>query len=521
MGFTLPTSSHLTNRAFIVVSATCAAVGAGIIVWATPWGIGLSPDSAVYIAGARSLGELKGYMQPADGTTFSPIVHYPPAYPASLAVLRVIGLDPFAAARCLNTVLFSVNAVLAGYLLFAVTRRWEWAAASAALMITAFPLVQVHTMVWSEPLFILLELCAWLFLLHYSRSLSLCNLICAGLAAGLAALTRYAGVAVILTGVLALIALIRTEWKRRIICVALFFLFSMLPVILWMGRNWLVAGSATNRTVAIHVIDFERIVGIFRTILSWLVGDLISAVPPALILCLAAGLGTWFALQVRKREFASARSETDYLRQSMLLFTFCYLFVLFFSISVLDDQTPIDSRILAPMYPVLLLFGFALVANSHGESRAPEMKLSASWAIVLLLVVLQAFQSWPWLYYVHSEGVGYASRTWRESNLLLQVKELAPSTIIYSNAPDVLYILAGRIAYMLPRKTRPDTREPNSQFSAQIDEMAAQLKNSRGAIVYFDQVRWRRYLPNGKELEGMLALRPLQRVSDGTIYTLE
>jgi len=89
----LPTDNSKTVWILIAVLASCAVMGGGIIVWATPWGVGLSPDSAIYIGGARSLAEMKGYTQPVDASTYSPIVHYPPLYSASLATFGVLGLD--------------------------------------------------------------------------------------------------------------------------------------------------------------------------------------------------------------------------------------------------------------------------------------------------------------------------------------------------------------------------------------------------------------------------------------------
>jgi len=509
------------DSALVAVLAGYAIGAAAVVIWATPWGVGLSPDSAVYIAGARTLAELKGYAQPGDGYALSPIVHYPPAYSASLAVLRIVGWDPFDAARWLNALLFGSNAILVGYLVYGIRRRWSSAATAAALMITAYPLVQTHTMAWSEPLFIFLELCVWLCLLNHSRFWSPGNLIGAGIAAGLAALARYVGIAVILAGGIALLILICPGWKRRITQLLVFLFCSVLPVVLWVGRNWWISGSATNRTMGFHIIDFERIVGIFTTISTWFVGDWLRVANPALVLCLAGLVVFAIALQRRNNSVAPATAEADYLNWLMLLFLVCYFGVLLVSISLLDDQTPIDTRILAPIYPVLLLLGFGIAAGRSREERATETKRWLSWGAILLLVGLQAAQSWPWLRHTRTEGVGYASRMWRESSLLRQVKTLESSAVIYSNAPDVLYTLIGRAAYMLPRKTRPDAREPNSQFSAQIGEMEAKLKSSRGVIVYFDRVRWRRYLPDGEELEARIALRVLRRVSDGTIYAVE
>ena len=105
----------------------------------------------------------------------------------------------------------------------------------------------------------------------------------------------------------------------------------------------------------------------------------------------------------------------------------------------------------------LLLMVFGLAAS--GKREAGESRVSS--IVILLILTMQAFHSWPWLWRMHSEGIGYTSRSWQESNLPRKVKTLGPSNHVYSNAPDVLYILARRPAQMLPRKVNPDTRQEN------------------------------------------------------------
>ena len=51
--------------------------------------------------------------------------------------------------------------------------------------------------------------------------------------------------------------------------------------------------------------------------------------------------------------------------------------------------------------------------------------------------------------------------------------------------------------------------------------MENRLKDNSGFIVYFNQVRWRRYLPDAHELESSLGLYAVSRASDGTIYTVK
>ena len=481
----------------------------------------MSPDSATYIGGARSLYGMKGFSLPVDATTFSPIVHYPPLYPAFLAILAFLGLEPFAGARWLNVILFGANAVVAGGIAFGVTRRWKGAAAAAGLMITAFPLAQSHTMAWSEPLFIFLELWVWLFLIDYFRSSAPRSLLCAAVAAALAALTRYVGVAIILAGSTALLMLGERARRQRVTEAGLFFSCSSLPLLFWMARNWSLAGSTTNRTLGFHFVEMNRLAAVSETILSWFLGWRPSAATSTL------WLGSLFLLAVvvalQRKEGKSAKpclADFHSVPKLMLLSVGFYLCVLLASIVILDDQTPVDSRILAPVYPALIFLGFGLAAPALDRWRETTGSRWLPYAMVLLLLGFQSVPTWRWLQLTHSEGMGYASRIWRNSHLLQQVKALGPSAVIFTNAPDLLYTVLGRSAYMIPRKINPDTRQPNQDFIAQLDDMKSKLKMSGGVVVHFDRVHWRSYLPDAKELETMLGLRILIRAPDGTIATV-
>jgi hypothetical protein len=185
-----------------------AAVAAALIPRAL---VGVFYDDGIYTALARSLAEGHGYRllylpgAPAE-------VHYPPLYPAFLAVLwRLWPAFPD------NVVLFrAANAVLLGAFtgLFAayLTRRRALPAAAAAVVAlvgaTAVPLLSVVTVLFAEPLFLVLALGAWWLADEAGdasgrRSLALAA--GAGALAGLSGLARSIGVAVVAGTVLALL----------------------------------------------------------------------------------------------------------------------------------------------------------------------------------------------------------------------------------------------------------------------------------------------------------------------------
>src|SRR5688500_15482727 len=184
----------LTTRATTcVILGACAVLGGGVLLHSSPWGLGLSPDSVVYIGAARSLLAGHGFSLPAESALFSPITHYPPLYSLLLAVTGVVAADLLAGAIWLNVAIFSINIYLGGFLLFAALGSWQLALLASLFTVTGFPLVQVHTMAWSEALFIMLELLSILLLLRYLETPRKRNLLMASAVAGLSLLCRYAG----------------------------------------------------------------------------------------------------------------------------------------------------------------------------------------------------------------------------------------------------------------------------------------------------------------------------------------
>ena len=166
--------------------------------------VGVFYDDGVYLALARSLAEGHGYrllyLPGAPGA-----VHYPFLYPAFLAALwRVAPAFPA------NVALFkAANAVLLGLFaaLLALYLRWRvpqpaWRVALfVAVAATALPLVTVASVLFAEPLFLVLAVGAWWAAdaarAAEGRRRAWALAAGAGCLAGAATLTRSVGVAVV------------------------------------------------------------------------------------------------------------------------------------------------------------------------------------------------------------------------------------------------------------------------------------------------------------------------------------
>ena len=91
----------------------CGAIAGTLIIHhATRQGIAITTDSTVYITVARNLLQGQGFVQ-SPGT---PLTHFPPLYPAALALSGILGGDLLVGAKWLQILLYVANSLLVGVL---------------------------------------------------------------------------------------------------------------------------------------------------------------------------------------------------------------------------------------------------------------------------------------------------------------------------------------------------------------------------------------------------------------------
>jgi hypothetical protein len=205
----------------------------------------------------------------------------------------------------------------------------------------------------------------------------------------------------------------------------------------------------------------------------------------------------------------------------MCLFIVNYAIFLGLSLSFVDAFTPIDNRILSPVYLAGLVLTLCLLANSGVALR--HRQILRLFLVVSLLVfsTTQLMQSLAWLRQSYNDGLGYASRIWKESPTIEHVKALNPCILIFTNGPDAVHLLTGRHALMIPRKANPGTGVVNSDYSNEIGEMKRVVKERKAVLVYFSAIAWRWYLPSETELREELGLSVRLGEKDGSIYSGE
>ncbi len=493
--------------------AALAGLAFVLVTLATRWHIGTSPDSVAYIGSARS-------MWSGGGAADAALIFRPPFYPFLLALISLAGIDALIVARWLNAAVFAGNVLLVGLIIRRYQPEpWWLAPLGGLLVLLAAPLVEIHAYAWTEPLFILLGFSGLHVLSLFLNGRPFRWLLFTAVLLGLSLLTRYAGLAFVLTAGLGLLWFSPHKWTVRLRDALLLGVMACLPLGLWVARNLGQGGSATGRSLAFHPAGREHIWQAVFTVTDWLL--LPVAAPGWLrLVVLAVVLGTAVALLlfpfVRRQQ--SPPMPTFY--RLLLIFVPTYLLFLLFSISFLDAATPLDGRILSPLYIACIFLGLYVLAELWAQTGRWRIIHFAVTGVLILFVAVSAYKSGRWLQLAYAQGLGFSSAAWQQAEIIAEIKALPADTLIYSNSPDAVYLLTNREARPLPRKIEATTQLRNEQYGAQLADMGHNLAQAQGVVVYFSQLGQRTLIPTPQELVESLALQPVVETAEGAIFAV-
>jgi 4-amino-4-deoxy-L-arabinose transferase-like glycosyltransferase len=492
--------------------------GAAAVFLATPSGLGLGGDSYYYVSGARNLIAGLGFSRPAADGGIRIITHYPPAYSAVLAVLTALGLDTLEAARWLAAGLFGANLFLLGRLVWDATRAMAAALISALLMLASPAALVPHTWVLSEPLFLFFMLLTFIFLARALHGGAWPDVVVAGIAAALGYLTRYAGAALIAAGALVLVITGRGARARRLSRSACFLGVSAIGPLAWGLRNWAATGSLTNRALDSHFPGSDRLIEALQTLTLWLLparvpfpvrlgvtGVVAAAVVAAVVMLL---------VRSSKSEAANRAANTG---RALGLFILVYPLFLLLSLAFVDASTPLDDRILSPSLPAVVALGALAGAEAIGSGARREWLQVGIGLAVIGFIGLTLYRGGAAVARLRTDGQGYASRAWQQSELIQWVRELPPGPAIYSNELDALYLQTGRQAFQVPIRWDPVREQPRQDYPEQLAAMRRRLQDEGAILVLFDTIAGQQaFLPTQEVLsEGLVEV---YRAEDGAAY---
>ena len=500
--------TRLTNLrlASFLILFLIAAIGTLLILRTTPEGLGLSDDSIAYIAGARSMLAGDGYRE-AWLASNGPVTHFPPGFSSVLTFFGLFGLDPLRGARLVNALLFGLNAGLLGVLAWRMTPSLTAGLVLAALFVGSGEMLQVHAVAMSEPLFIFLSLLSfWMFDLYFEFPPSSVGkgiagewwwLVACASFTGVAYLTRYAGLALVATFLVA-ICLLRTSWRKRFTSTGIF-LAGFLPWVFgWALRNRLVAENSTNRTFVWHPITAENIhIGryefsqFFIPVEAWrreifkqpyIIESLIIITLGAILIWTL--LKTWNYLS-KPNQMSAVKRGGKYSREvisfTAALFIFAYLASIIASMTMFDAATKFKLRILAPVFVCLFILLIYAGIWLRGKNRAVVI------ALTLLFLGFSIYKQSITIAQWSKSGLGYASFQWYDSQAMAYLRDLPANIKIYTNEPGAVYLYVDRGAVVLPDRYDSATALARDGFEAGVATMQAEINAGKAVLVLFDQ----------------------------------
>lgn len=454
-----------------------AALAIGLAFIATARGPGLTPDSAYYIAAARSLVHGHG-LRTMGG---APLTHYPPGYPAVLAIPALVGSGPLRAARWTDAILFAALVALVALIAWRASDSLGAAVVASLLVLTAAGIDTFSARVLSGPLAVLLALGALAVLDRWPVRSALL------MAASM--LTRYAMGAFWLAGVVVLLR------RRQVREASRWSLVAWLPVIAWLLRNELVAHSATHRALAWHPPPFHDVRMGLGTLAAWLMLR-----PWTYALSLPIAIGALAVLAI------IAYRERTSLRGTLATAALTYLACLWLARSVADAMIPFDARLLAPAAICI-----AIIAATFLGQYAPRARWL--WLVAGIAVAAQATGAIAWARAADRDGLGYNATRWRQSETVARLPAQGP---LYTNWIAVPYFLAGRVAREIPRRYNAWSGRATPHYG---DSLAV-LAKSGGSVVYFDTDPTPPFFPTASALGAHLPLVLIDSSADGRIYRI-
>jgi hypothetical protein len=500
---------RLERRGELLVLALVVVLGASATVVATSrYGIGLTPDSIVYLDGARSLADGDGYTR--EGT---PITIFAPGYSAVLSLGDRLGLDVEDGARVLAALASAATTLLGFVLLRRHVRSAAVRAAGIVVIGCSGVLLGVFKEALSEHLFIVVVLLLLIVseeLVDRPRSVALLG---AAVLLGWAGFyLRYAGI--VLVPFVALVVLLagwRLGWLAAVVRAAVIAMLALAAPLLWMNRNVDAGSDPLGGRHDASATPLTNVVRTVRTFGGWVAFDG-PGVPRLVVLLGIAGVAVLVLTRTRVHG-ALLRRAVDL--WPLALFVAVYVVYLVGTASLVAFG-PIQTRFLIGVYVPLVVVGAWLVEKAtrrlDAKGRTALVAISLAWvACNVVWFGARAVEA------ARNGAGGYASPHWHESELMDDVAALGADEPLVTNDSKAIALFTGREVIESVARTYVGSSDPTGDLRAFV--AAVECEGSVG-LVWFDGPGTRGRLFSPRALARHLRVEPRIERGDGVIYDL-
>ena len=482
--------SNNPSRIILVVLSLAGLTAFVLILFVTPYGPGLRDDSYTYLSAAENIAKEGIYARPSALDDANPVTNFPPGYSSVLATPILLGADPVPTGRYLNAFLFAILVFTVGVLAHATTKNWTFTIIPSALILTSPLLIKEFTWVQSEPLFITMLIIGTFSLFSLLRSKGdLHFLLLASTLFAFLFLTRYAGLSFIISGLLTILITPYVYLRKRLVQGALFATLASLPTGLFLIRNLVTTGNLVNRPSPFwHPPDSQTWVEGLQGILMWFIPDRMVLSFNDLFTWISFGIlcvGI-FVLTLGSIRAASIAARPEENRTTAILLRMLSIHVVIYGLFVistiifLDILTPLNDRILSPIF-LLLVLDAALIGYLI-SSRFLKIGTILFFFSALVFIGFQTYRSINLGIGLRTNGQGYSEANWRDSEALSYVCQL-PDEPIYSNDLPAIYFHCNRLAKPIPYPTNPASQFPNLAYQNEMEALEKDLQENDGYLV--------------------------------------
>lgn len=489
--------------AALAAVAALSILGAGhILLRTSTFGAALTADSIGYLQQVLSA--------MAGSAPVSALA--PPLFPYLLAGAGLFsGIEPVELARWINAAAFGATILCSGLWLARVLRSRALAIGATAAIAASIPVADVASFVWTEPVFILLVALALTALDSAtnpkngsgSRRLYF-TVACVSIM--LAAITRYPGVTLILTGVLVLLFEPRAKFSRRLRAAFIFGVASSVPLAALLAYHWVTLGTPVgDRPFATREGVQATLSSIEFYLREWILGPFTGI--PWLAACaaitgfgVAAGIIRLASQRTVCARPAAARFEeknTPSANRGSIrsFYVFMIVYIVFLAITApLFTHQKVDSRYLSPIYaPGIMALAFLLdsLADSGRTRLATATRFAAAYLLLGSGLAHTVLSAWAGLERTRTairEGYGgYNVSDWLDGDIVSYFRTEAPHTSIADNNGAILPTLIYRTHTLEGRKyANRTTRLPFGKLTAFMQWLAGRPDGSH--IVWFHSI---------------------------------
>jgi hypothetical protein len=470
-------------------------------------GIGILPDSTRYFR----LGP-----EPYDA----------PLYTWVLDAIVAFGLSYKDAAYVLGLVLLCANVFLIWHILLRTSGSVLASAFATGIIILSPHFTGGHAVAMSEPLFIfgcLVSILCFFEAIKGHRNW----LVLTGVAVGLTTLARFNGAALGFAFGLCFLINRTNTVKNRIIDASLFALTSLAVFGGWALLSKLLTGQAAGREIAFNgTADAEQWMQGLSALSILILPPQIPLFVRLVVLLIVALLSIWVisaSLRTSKLRERASRTEADWAILALSFFALSYLAFIILS-ALIEAYLPFNGRYALPFY-VFATMAIAIASTRFFEKPArsyARLAHAAALSGIVALLGIHVLRTGVRTADAMSEGIGFTSREWSQSELIAAVSKLPPDAKIFTNAPDALNFLTTYKTDFIPMifKRRTGKDDGGRLFNEALSELNKTLQDGNSFVVFVDKIDWRFYLISEAELLANAPLVLKEKLNDGRIYSL-